>query len=130
LVFLANASLILLLPLKQTGSDILNTELSLKDSGWAVVAHTFNPSTWEVEAGGFLSSRPAWSTVQSEFQDSQGCTEKPCLGKKKKKKKKKKTVCLLSLPAVFSLLLRSGAQGVSFPYYKKQVLYSLTQWLG
>jgi hypothetical protein len=30
----------------------------------AVVAHTFNPSTWEAEAeaGGFLSSRPAWST--------------------------------------------------------------------
>jgi hypothetical protein len=27
-----------------------------------VVAHTFNPSTWETEAGGFLSSRPAWST--------------------------------------------------------------------
>jgi hypothetical protein len=22
----------------------------------------FNPSTWEAEAGGFLSSRPAWST--------------------------------------------------------------------
>jgi major histocompatibility complex class I len=28
----------------------------------AVVAHTFNPSTWEAEAGGFLGSRPAWST--------------------------------------------------------------------
>jgi hypothetical protein len=28
----------------------------------AVVAHTFNPSTWEAEAGRFLSSRPAWST--------------------------------------------------------------------
>jgi hypothetical protein len=32
------------------------------------VAHTFNPSTWEAEAeaeaGGFLSSRPAWSTKQ------------------------------------------------------------------
>jgi hypothetical protein len=27
-----------------------------------VVAHTFNPSTRETEAGGFLSSRPAWST--------------------------------------------------------------------
>jgi hypothetical protein len=26
------------------------------------VGHTFNPSTWEAEAGGFLSSRPAWST--------------------------------------------------------------------
>jgi hypothetical protein len=27
-----------------------------------VVAHAFNPSTWEAEAGGSLSSRPAWST--------------------------------------------------------------------
>jgi hypothetical protein len=27
-----------------------------------VVVHAFNPSTWEAEAGGFLSSRPAWST--------------------------------------------------------------------
>jgi hypothetical protein len=27
-----------------------------------VVAHTFDPSTWEAEADGFLSSRPALST--------------------------------------------------------------------
>jgi hypothetical protein len=27
-----------------------------------VVAQSFNASTWEAEAGGFLSSRPAWST--------------------------------------------------------------------
>jgi major histocompatibility complex class I len=26
-----------------------------------MVAHAFNPSTWEAEAGRFLSSRPAWS---------------------------------------------------------------------
>jgi hypothetical protein len=34
-------------------------------SGYAehkLVAHAFNPSTREAEAGGFLSSRPAWST--------------------------------------------------------------------
>ena len=45
--------------------------------GWAVgggMAHAFNPSTWETEAGGFLSSRAAWA----EFQDSQGYTENPC----------------------------------------------------
>ena len=30
--------------------------------GWAVAVHAFNPSTWEAEAGRFLSSRPAWST--------------------------------------------------------------------
>jgi hypothetical protein len=28
---------------------------------WAVVAHVFNPSTWEAEAGEFLSLRPAGS---------------------------------------------------------------------
>jgi hypothetical protein len=33
---------------------------TLRKSG--VVAYTFNPSIWEAEAGGFLSSRPAWST--------------------------------------------------------------------
>jgi hypothetical protein len=27
-----------------------------------VVAHIFDPSTQEAEAGGFLSSKPAWST--------------------------------------------------------------------
>jgi hypothetical protein len=31
-------------------------------SFWAVMAHAFNPSTWEAEAGGFLRSRPVWST--------------------------------------------------------------------
>jgi hypothetical protein len=47
-----------------------------------VVAHTFSPSTREAEAGGFLSSRPQ-SGLQSEFQDSQDYTEKPCLEKPK-----------------------------------------------
>jgi hypothetical protein len=36
-----------------------------------VVVHTFNPSTWEAEAGGSLS-------LQTEFQDTQGYIEKPC----------------------------------------------------
>ena len=30
--------------------------------GLGVAALAFNPSTWEAEADGFLSSRPAWST--------------------------------------------------------------------
>jgi hypothetical protein len=33
-----------------------------RETSQAVVAYTFNPSTWEAEAGGFLSSRPTWST--------------------------------------------------------------------
>jgi hypothetical protein len=31
-----------------------------------MVVHTFNPSTWEAEAGGFLSSRPAWNMESSQ----------------------------------------------------------------
>ena len=52
---------------------------------WAIVAHPFNPSTQEAEAGRFLSvqSQPA---LQIEFQDSQGYTERPCLRKKNLKK--------------------------------------------
>jgi hypothetical protein len=49
-------------------------------SSQAVVVHTFNPSTWEAEAGRFLSSRSALST--------EWVSRKPCLGKPKKKKKK------------------------------------------
>jgi hypothetical protein len=30
-----------------------------------VVAHAFNPSTWEAEAGEFLSSRPARATQRN-----------------------------------------------------------------
>jgi hypothetical protein len=37
-------------------------ERKKEEKGWAVVAHAFNSSTWEAEAGGFLSLRPAWST--------------------------------------------------------------------
>jgi hypothetical protein len=55
-----------------------------------MVVHTFDPSTWEAGLGlglglglGFLSSRPAG--LQSEFQDSQGYTEEPCLKKQNKK---------------------------------------------
>jgi hypothetical protein len=52
-----------------------------------MVVHTYNPSTWEAEASGFLNlSQPG---LQSEFQDNQGYTEKPCLKKQKQNKTKK-----------------------------------------
>ena len=48
-----------------------------------MVVHTFNPSTWKAEAEDFwVQGQPG---LQSEFQDSQGYTEKPCLEKPKKK---------------------------------------------
>jgi hypothetical protein len=39
-----------------------NNVYKIQRQSRAVVAHTFDPSTWEAEAGGLLSSRPAWST--------------------------------------------------------------------
>jgi hypothetical protein len=52
-----------------------------------VVAQAFNPSTWEAEAVGFLSSRPAWSTkcVPGQLE-----LYRETLSRKRKKKKKKK----------------------------------------
>jgi hypothetical protein len=40
----------------------VKAEINYEITGQAVVVHAFNPSTWEAEAGKFLSSRPAWST--------------------------------------------------------------------
>ena len=51
------------------------------------MAHTFNLSTWEAEAGGFLSSRLAWST---ECVPGQPGLHRETLSQNTKKKKKKK----------------------------------------
>jgi hypothetical protein len=48
-----------------------------------MVAHAFNPSTWEAEAGGSLSSRPPWSTKRVPGQPRQ---HREILSQKKKKK--------------------------------------------
>jgi hypothetical protein len=45
--------------LTNTASEEMCLKISLRR---AVVAQVFNPSIWKAEAGGFLSSRPAWST--------------------------------------------------------------------
>jgi hypothetical protein len=49
-----------------------------------MVAHTFNPSTWEAEAGGFLSSRTARAIQRNPVSKKQNKTKQ---NKKKKKKK-------------------------------------------
>jgi hypothetical protein len=54
----------------------------------AVVAHAFNPSTWEAEAGRFRSSRPAWSTERVPGQPG---LYRETLSRKKKNKKQKNT---------------------------------------
>ena len=51
------------------------------NSSRAVVAHTFNPSNWEAEAGRSLRVR-GQPGLQRVFQDNQGNTEKPCLEKR------------------------------------------------
>jgi hypothetical protein len=53
---------------------VQSSAIKKKSDNAGMVAHAFNPRRWEAEAARFLSSRPAWST---EFQDSQGYTEKP-----------------------------------------------------
>ena len=50
------------------------------------MAHAFNPGR-QRQLDLWVQGQPG---LQSEFQDSQGYTEKPCLEKAKKKKKKKK----------------------------------------
>ena len=61
-----------------------------------MVAHAFNSITWEAEVGGFLSSRPAWST---ELVPGQPGLHRETLSRKTNKKtktknnKKKVTLC-------------------------------------
>ena len=58
------------------------------------MVHAFNPSTWEAEAGGSLSLRPAWST------DSWSYIIRPKKAKKRKRKKKEQMVQQLRALAV------------------------------
>jgi hypothetical protein len=51
-----------------------------------MVVHAFNTSTWEAGAGGFLSSRPVWST---KWVPGQPGLHRETLSQKKKKNKKK-----------------------------------------
>jgi hypothetical protein len=59
-----------------------------QNKGLMMKMYNFYPSTREAEAGDFwVRGQPG---LQSEFQDSQGYTEKPCLEKNKNKNKKKR----------------------------------------
>ena len=55
-----------------------------------MVVHIFSPSTGRQKTGTLAKLRvPGQPGLQSEFQDSQGYTEKPCLEKQKTERKKK-----------------------------------------
>jgi hypothetical protein len=56
----------------------------------AVVAHAFNPSTWEAEVGGFLSSRPAW-VYRVSSRTARAIQRNPVSEKQKQKQKQKQT---------------------------------------
>jgi hypothetical protein len=66
-----------------------------------VLAHAFNPSTQEAEAGGFLSSRPAWST---KWVPGQPGLYRETLSRKTKNKKQKDTnLAIIWLSASYNL---------------------------
>lgn len=60
--------------------------------------HTFDPSTQEAETGESLKVQ-GQPTLQSELQDIQDYTEKPCFEKIKKKKKKGFYICVCVQPS-------------------------------
>jgi hypothetical protein len=63
------------------------------------VALAFNPSTWEDEAGGFLSSRTARTTQRnpvSKNKTKQNKTKKQKKKRKEKERKKRKKKCINS----------------------------------
>ena len=78
-----------------------------------LLAHTFNPSTWEAEAGGFPSSKPAWST---EWVPGQPGLHRETLSRKKKKKKE-----YIILSSDF--LLANPSKGMTYNYLLSQIIY-------
>jgi hypothetical protein len=79
------------------------------------VVYTFNPSTWEAEAGGFLSSRPAWST---ECVPGQPGLYRETLSRKTKKKKKESCVLHLSILGLLWLLTTTISLLSSFAFFR------------
>jgi hypothetical protein len=65
----------------------------LDQLGRSCQAHTFNPSIWEAEAGGFLSSRPAWS-IELSSRTVRATQRNPVLKKNKKETSKQNSIGL------------------------------------
>ena len=76
------------------GGSIAPWKSALEIQSQAVVAHTFNPSTFP-EAGRFLNLRPAWST---ESQDSHRETLSQKTRKEKKRERESFLLPILNIP--------------------------------
>jgi hypothetical protein len=62
-VYIGQGSLLdIWIPVPEIWIQLIQHRVLKRPSSPGVVAHAFNPSTREAEAGGFLSLRPAWST--------------------------------------------------------------------
>jgi hypothetical protein len=81
-----------------------------------VVAHNFNPSTQKAEAAAFLWVR-GQPGLQSEFQDSQGYTEKPCF--EKTKTKNKRTHAQIKTGIVFYPFTKWDFKNLWLDFFKK-----------
>ena len=77
------------LPSVRTTFILFFSSLNNSCLSWAVVAHAFNLSTWEAEAGRFLSFRPAWST---EWVPGQPGLYRETLSRKPNQKKKMRLI--------------------------------------
>jgi hypothetical protein len=60
-----------------------------------VVAHAFNPSTWEAEAGRFLGSRTARTTQRNPVSNPPPPKKKEGRKKRKERKEEKKNILLM-----------------------------------
>ena len=64
--------------------------MNVKKKSQAVVAHAFSPSTWEIEASGFLSSRTAKRKRKGKGKKRKKKRREEKKEKKRKKKRKEK----------------------------------------
>jgi hypothetical protein len=79
------------------------------------VTHTFNPSTSETEAGGFLSSRPAWSTKCVPGQPGlhrETLSQKNKTNKQTNKQKTNKNMLTTSTQSILSRMLKKKSNFV------------------
>lgn len=71
--------------LRHPQSKLVSLNTYYTEICWAVVAHVFDPSTWETESD---RVRQISVSLQGKFQDSQGYIKEPCLENEKQGKTK------------------------------------------